>query len=227
MFVYRSFAIFSSRSRFQSGILCDKYKQFLFGLKVARRAHVRTIEKHNNKEFPLKKLIFAFLIIFASSVFAQGVRPAQFVSFADIKSACQNPVQFHNQVAPSNLQISCRDVQTRWVADAEGMIPTQSSRTATVSVISDKYTVSPVVTVMPLAQQATMACPRFKEVTESVETVRAVTCDDVVAMTGSETDFCNAAIDELKSANPESIVTADTGKTMDYCQLVPPVQVLK
>lgn len=166
----------------------------------------------------MKKLMFFLGVVFFNmSLQAAATEPVDTgMSFADIKTACQDPAQFQNQIAPSNIQVSCKEIQTRWVADSDGAMAMQSSRQVTTSVISDKYTVSPSTQSVPMAEQA-MACPRFKEINESLETVRAVTCEEMIAFQGSETDFCVATLDNLKASNPAAIVTADTGKVMDYC----------
>ncbi len=62
-----------------------------------------------------------------------------------------------------------------------------------------------------------MACPQFKEVVEMVETVRALTCDELIAFTGSAADFCVSTIDSLKAANSGAVDSKPTGKTLSSC----------
>ena len=140
----------------------------------------------------------------------------QRMSFEDIKSACLNPARFHNQVAPSNIQIACKDVQSKWVADDQGSYSMGCGRMVTATVASDKYTSDAVSAQVKAAPQIT-ACPRFKEITESVDTVRAVTCAEIVAFTGSSTDFCADAINSLRAVNPKAVIIANTGQTVSLC----------
>jgi len=41
------------------------------------------------------------------------------LSFADLRDACLNPSKYHNQRSPSDIQISCKDSQLKWVLDSD------------------------------------------------------------------------------------------------------------
>lgn len=168
----------------------------------------------------MKKLVL-LIAAFSITAMADGRRqgdqyPAGQLSFDDLRVACQNPAKFHAQVAPSNIQITCADVQQRWVPDADGAFEMANSRQVTTSVYSDKYTVMPQSSPLIAANQVA-ACPQFKEVSETIEVARAVTCDEIVSFNGSGIDFCASAADSVRAANKGAIRMADTGRTISLC----------
>src|SRR4051794_36094269 len=82
-------------------------------------------------------------VVVAACLSASSVAMAghQFVgSFDDIRAACQNPTQFQNQIAPKNVQVSCKDVRTHWIPDTAAQHGLETSRNITLQVNSDKYT---------------------------------------------------------------------------------------
>jgi hypothetical protein len=138
------------------------------------------------------------------------------LSFEDIRAACQDPSRFHNQVAPANIRVSCRDAQNRWVPHAGRDIALQGSRQVTTSVISDKYSSTAVTGSMDSAGNLA-ACPRFKLVAETIETVRAVSCEELIAFSGGALEFCAGSLDSLRQNNPAAVVVADGGQILDLC----------
>lgn len=140
------------------------------------------------------------------------------LTFDELKEACLNPAKFHNQIAPTNIQISCKDVQSKWIPDTEGNLSMGCGRNVTATIMSDKYMVDSVTAPMATKAQV-MTCPRFKQVYETVETMRALSCDDVKAITGPATDFCASAINSLRSLSPESITIMETGHKVDLCNV--------
>ncbi|MBX9769594.1 MAG: hypothetical protein K2X47_20120, partial [Bdellovibrionales bacterium] len=132
------------------------------------------------------------------------------------RSACLNPSKFHNQIAPTNIQISCRDTLSKWVPDADGAMTMNTGRQVVVSVMSDKYTSNAESGTLPMKEQVA-TCPKFKQVLETVETVRAVSCEDLAAFSGPAVDFCANAVNMMKSANPEVIKSQETGEVVDFC----------
>lgn len=164
----------------------------------------------------MKKTVFAIApLLFALTVTADPgtVQP---VGFDDIKIACQNPSRFQNQVAPSSIQVTCHDVQYRWVPESDGALDLATSREITTSVVSDKYEVAPLSAMVPTASQ-TMACPQYKLVSEVVDSVRAVSCDELIAFNGTATDFCSESVNGTRAANANAIVITDTGKKLSLC----------
>jgi hypothetical protein len=165
-----------------------------------------------------KSLALAIGSLLISGV-AMATAPApatQTLGFDDLKAACQNPAAYHNQIAPSNIQVSCVDVQTKWVADTGSSITQPNTREVTASVTSDKYSVNAVITPIVMPNQ-TIACDQFKEISETINTVRAVTCADLIAFTGESSDFCAQSSDSMRVANPSAVVTVDTGRTLSLC----------
>ena len=155
-------------------------------------------------------------VLISHRTFAANTTSVQHISFEDLKSACLNPSSFHNQTAPANIQISCKDVQYKWISADAGTYSLPTSRDMTAMVSSDKYDVdsstSPVVITPDSA-----ACPRFKQIAETVDTVRAITCDQIVAFSGTGAQFCADSVNTMRSTNPDSIQKAETGQTFDLC----------
>jgi hypothetical protein len=138
------------------------------------------------------------------------------LSFADLQAACLNPAKFHNQAAPKNIQISCQDSQTSWVPDVSSTLSMTGQREITASIISDKYSSAAVSSAVPLSS-ATMACPQFKQVTNSIQVIQATSCDELVAFTGTSVDFCVAAANALRISNPQAVTEVATGQTVSLC----------
>ena len=154
---------------------------------------------------------------FAGPVVAPAA-PTQTLSFEDLQTACKNPTQFHNQQAPTNIQISCASTKTVWILDpsALGQSSAPNSELVTASVMSDKYSVDVVNTEVPMAPQS-LACNTYKQVTQHVEAVRALTCDEVVAYKGSLNEYCGESVTALVRDNASALVQADTGQTYSQC----------
>ena len=54
----------------------------------------------------MKKLLLTLALSLVASRFASAQALVAAVSFDDMKSTCQNPAKFHNQVAPANIQLN-------------------------------------------------------------------------------------------------------------------------
>jgi hypothetical protein len=179
------------------------------------------VEQPNNKgSKTMKKLIAAMTFCLSASALAGGPNLVDSqkagLNFSDLKAACQTPAKFHNQVAPANLQVSCKNQVLRWVALPSKQLSMPTSRIVTASLMSDKYTVSPVTA--PVQSAAQVAdCPQYKQVSETVETVRAISCADLMSFAGTSTDFCSTTINSLIDANHNAVQTQDTGKTVSFC----------
>jgi hypothetical protein len=144
-------------------------------------------------------------------------------SFDDMKAACLNPAKFHNQIAPTNIQVSCRDVKMRWLPDAGTSQNLDTFRNITVQVNSDKYTSNAEMSAIPTDPQM-VGCPAYKQVLETVETVRSVTCEELLAFNGTAAEFCASAVDSLIAQNPAAINVQDTGKVFNMCAVESPAQ---
>lgn len=147
----------------------------------------------------------------------QGDGQKATLTFEQFKEACQNPARFHNQVAPTDIQVTCSDVQLKWVPLKQSVLSLSTSRVVVASIASDKYSMSELVANVDSAAQA-MACPHFKQISETVQTVRAASCDDLLAFQGDATSYCADAVNTLRADNADAIVTADTGTVVDLCK---------
>jgi hypothetical protein len=156
------------------------------------------------------------LFFTVSAMFFPLGASAENLSFDDLRVSCTNPAKFHNQIAPSNIQVTCKDVQTKWVADSNGTLTVPGAREVVTTIASDKYASPAAPGTVKVPDQA-LVCPKFKEVQETVENVRAVTCNDLVAFTGNVTEFCSGTVDALRASNPDAVKTTDTGRVLDLC----------
>lgn len=140
----------------------------------------------------------------------------QNIRFEELKEACANPARYHNQVAPTNIQISCKEMRTKWVADPQDSVALPTKRLIVTSVISNKYSVSP--TTAQVASEPQMGeCNQFKQVLETVEAVHTGTCEALMAFQGTADEYCAANVDSLRTANPQSVQAQETGKKISFC----------
>ena len=157
----------------------------------------------------------------AAALLLSAGAAAENLSFDDLRASCTTPAKFHNQIAPSNIQVTCKDTQTKWVPDGNATLTAQAGRQVVASITSDKYASAPISGDVKIPEQA-LVCPKFKEVQETVESVRAVTCSELVAFTGTVTDFCSGTIDALRASNPDSLKIVDTVRVYDLCSNAAP-----
>jgi hypothetical protein len=168
----------------------------------------------------VSSLLVAATCLSATAAFADH----QFIgSFEDMVAACKNPSQFHNQIKPAKIQISCKDVQYKWAQDTGTMQPLDTSRTMTIQLNSDKYTSNAELAALPIDPQM-VGCPAFKQVIDTVETVRDVTCDDLENFQGTAAQFCEQTIGMLVQQNSQAINRTETGRTFNMCLPQAPTQ---
>jgi len=146
----------------------------------------------------------------------QNKSGTQNIQFEELKEACANPARYHNQVAPSNIQISCNEVKTKWVADPMAAASLPTKRIIVTSVISNKYSVSPT-TVQLTSDPQAIECNQFKQVVESVESVHTASCETLQAFQGTAEEYCASNVDALRASNPEAIKVQETGKKISFC----------
>ncbi len=160
----------------------------------------------------MKTIMFVFgALILCSSSFA-----AQKLSFEQVKEACEKPSSFQKQIKPANMEITCTDVQSRWIPTEAGNYTLPRARKVTMGMTSDKYDVPGVSRDVAIEQQGG-ACPRFKETIEKIQTTRSTTCEEILAYNGSEIQFCTGVIDELRNSNPGAIIITDSGRVVQIC----------
>ena len=152
----------------------------------------------------------------SDQVLQKPLQGTQVLGFEDYREACLNPSRFHNQIAPTNIQISCHGVQLKWIPDDSTTMSMDNPRQMTASIYSDKYATSSLSGAI-LSPEQLLACPRFKQVTETVESLHAITCDELVAFSGTVLDFCTSRINSLRGVNPEAVRTLATGRVFDVC----------
>lgn len=162
-------------------------------------------------------------IVFGALVLSSNAFASQRLSYDQVKEACKNPANFQNQIKPANMEITCSDVQTRWVAIGSGTYTLPRMRKVSMGMTSDKYEVPGAAKDVASEQQGG-ECPRFKETLERIQTTRATTCEEILAFNGTEIQFCTDVIDELRNSNPGAITIADSGRTVHFCNAVQPNQ---
>jgi hypothetical protein len=164
----------------------------------------------------MKTLMLALLAVSAPA-FA-GSLPGSQLSFDEIREACQDPARFQNQIAPTNLQVTCEERTTKWLAVPSTAVDLPTSREIISSLSSDKYTVAPTSQLLD-SQPQRASCPRYKEVLEHINFTKATSCDEIVNYKGSETDFCSEIVDKVRENNPKGIERSETGNTRDLCEV--------
>ncbi|MGZ3672389.1 MAG: hypothetical protein ACXWR1_19475 [Bdellovibrionota bacterium] len=157
------------------------------------------------------KLAILFALV-STPAFAGG----HGLSFEEIREACQNPGKFQNQLAPTNLQISCEEHVSRWLPYVAKEVQLPRSRYIISSLTSDKYQVSPSQNVMNVDMQSAQ-CPSFKEVLEITSFTKATSCDEILGWKGSEQDFCADILDRARHGNPKMVQINDTGRVVEFC----------
>lgn len=158
---------------------------------------------------------FAFIAFIFAGIASAG-NMQQNVGFTDLKKTCSDPASMQNQIAPTNIQITCKDVITKWLPVGDGAFSMGTSRYVTTSVQSDKYTVAAEDAFVPIANQVA-TCPRFKQVVETLTVAKATTCAELTSYNGSSTDFCAATLNSMRASNLEAANLTETGAVLDLC----------
>ncbi|MEY4616483.1 MAG: hypothetical protein RJB66_1443 [Pseudomonadota bacterium] len=148
----------------------------------------------------------------------QAPSDSRILQFEELREACANPARFQNQVAPSNIQVSCTELKTKWVADPQSSVALPTRRVVVTSVSSNKYKVNPVTAELASEPQAA-GCDQYKQVIETLETVQSTTCEQIMAHQGTADEFCAGHIESLKVANPQSVRQEETGKKAGFCNV--------
>jgi hypothetical protein len=170
----------------------------------------------------MKKILLATASFFCvCSAFAGGAdqdsdSKVQRIRFEDLKEACLNPARFHNQISPTNIQITCGELRHKWIAEQDGSIPLDTRRIVMTTVVSNKYTASPVASELNSEPQG-VPCTQFKQILESVETVLSTTCEQILEFKGTADEYCSMSVDTLRMANPDAVKVQETGKKVNFC----------
>ncbi len=138
------------------------------------------------------------------------------LTFDQIKEACSNPGQFQNQIAPTNLQITCQERVTKWLPHLAKQMALPNSREITASLTSDKYQVAPNVHPMDVAEQYG-SCPSFKQILETTNFTKATSCEELLEFNGTEEELCAGILEQARIANPKMVLIEDTGRIEEFC----------
>ncbi len=160
----------------------------------------------------MKITLIALATLAASSSAIAGQR----LNYEQVKEACRNPEKFHNQIKPGNMEITCSDLQTRWVPVDSDSYELPRMRKVTMSMTSDKYDIPASGRDMAAEPQGG-ECPRFKETIERVQATRATSCEEILDFDGSEIQFCAGLLDDIRRSNPGSISIVDSGRNVHFC----------
>lgn len=163
----------------------------------------------------MKQLKQTLMIVMAGCL-GMAAYAGQALSFAELRAACTDPGRFHNQRAPQNIQIACKDVQYRYTPSKSGAANLEVNRWISSSVTSDKYDVGASTSEIAMANEVA-SCPEFVRVREEISLTRELTCADVVASTGSEMDYCLSLINDLRANNPGAVVVVETEDVISFC----------
>lgn len=149
----------------------------------------------------------------------------QFVAnFDAVKAACEDPVKFHNQKAPTGVKVTCQDIQTKWLPDMSGEHNLNMSRMVSARVNSDKYNSSEEKLAIATPDYL-VACPAFKEVIATTDLTVDADCNQLLKEPSGPL-FCQRMIDKAIETNPNAVVMKDTGNTFKMCAApaLPPKQ---
>lgn len=156
------------------------------------------------------------LIAICAAALSTSAFAGQKLSYEQVKEACRNPEKFHNQIKPGNMEITCSDMQTRWVAIGNDSFVLPRVRKVTMSMTSDKYEIPASGRDMATEPQGG-ECPRFKETIERVQATRPTTCEEILDFDGTEIQYCAGLLDDIRRSNPGSITIIDSGRTIHFC----------
>jgi len=163
---------------------------------------------------PLKSLFVLSTVVSASMAFSS--LPVKEITFDQFKEACKNPDGFSRQIAPTNIQATCKDVQYKWALNTPGEIKLPNSRYVTTAMTSDKYSAKAKTDLVKTDDQSAQ-CFRYKQIAETVQVSRALTCEAILAYPGTGVEYCQEVADAIREENPAAIVVVDTGATLDFC----------
>ena len=143
------------------------------------------------------------------------------ITWKEFVERCANPQTFPQQMPPTNITISCSDQVFKWVPIAAGEVALPSSRLVTQAVSSSKWVVPGAVREIPSAEKGAAACPRFKEVSETYQVHRTLSCEEILGQKGQPVmDPFEACVDYLnkgKGGDKQGIEIRDTGRMVDTC----------
>jgi hypothetical protein len=163
----------------------------------------------------MKKLLLASMTLACTmSVFGQTAPGT--LTYADFIKSCQNPAGQGQQRPPENIRVACKNIQRTWQPLEAGSTTIAESRNISTELFSDKYHVLSENFVVAVPE-LNVSCPRLREVMQTSQIEKAMTCAQVISETRSLKEVCLDAINEAISANPDLVVTVPTGNTYSSC----------
>ncbi len=160
----------------------------------------------------MTKLLIVVSLILSSFSFGSNDQ----VSWEQLKDSCVNFTNYGYQLPPSNVRVSCSNVEMNWEV-AESTPQTMSTyRYITANVITDKNEVS-TRDYHVENPDFSYRCPSYREVQKSIELERATSCTEITNFQGTLEDFCRAAIEDVLEGNPDAQDVTPTGNTHSGC----------
>jgi len=148
--------------------------------------------------------------------FSTAANAAGDLTYAQFVDSCQNPSSYGAQRPPQNIRVACKNVQTTWNPIEAGGTTLEESRLLSTELFSDKYHV--VLQSFDVeTPEFNVSCPRFREVVETSQIDKALTCEQVLVETRDLKEICIDAINEAISQNPDLVEVAPTGRTFSSC----------
>ncbi len=138
------------------------------------------------------------------------------LSYADFVKSCQNPGAYGHQRPPESIKIQCKNVLKGWEPIEAGSTALTESRCLSAEVFSDKSHVA-LENFTVAVPELNVACPRFRQVVETSQIEKALTCAQVIAETRTLKEICIDAIDEAIAENPDIVTTVPTGAIYNSC----------
>ena len=138
------------------------------------------------------------------------------LTYEQFLSSCQNPGAFGHQRPPQSIKVDCKNILTGWEQIEAGSFSLPESRMVTSEIFSDKYHVS-LVDYMVETPDRRVACPRMREVIQTVIVEKSITCEQILASPQALENLCLQVINESVASNPALVTTSTTGRVYNVC----------
>ena len=138
------------------------------------------------------------------------------MTYESFLDSCKNPASYGAQRPPQNIRLSCKNVQSTWAPISAGGMALGETRNLSAEIFSDKYHVA-LQSFEVDTPEFNIACPRFREVIETSQIDKFLTCEQVLTETRDLKEICYDAIDEAISENRELVEVVATGRTFSGC----------
>lgn len=167
------------------------------------------------KMIPLAALALTFAVAsFGTTAHAQAQGELTYEQFID---SCKNPATHGHQRPPQNIRVACKNVARSWQPIEAGSTSLSEARNLSAELFSDKYHVA-LANFVIAVPELSVSCPRLREVTETSEIEKSLTCEQVIAETRDLEAICFDAINEAIAENPDLVVIVPTGRTYNACE---------